>query len=412
MGIWIVCGRVLDGDTNAPVSGVTVQAFDADRRGRDDQLGQGTTNTLGQFCINYRISDFVDIFPLEDFFDDAPLPFTGAGPDVYFRVETSGGIQLLDEPSSDGRRPDRENVGPCFCVDLFVRECGKLYVAGSDSVTVVDIESNTIVDTITVGGSPSEVALTPDGSLAYVSNGDLNDVSVIDTATRTVVATVPMGGVSRSLAMAPDGAHCYVCGGAVGSSCLWVIDTATNAVSTTIPLESDGYEGYPWDVVITPDGAKVYVTLYPNHVLAVDTASNAVISGVGVYEPYDLEVSMDGTRLYATENYSEVCVIDTATDSQINSFETGGEGGLRCIGITPDGTRAYASDFDFISVVDIATETVITTLPYGHCGDVEVTPGGSRAYVSTGSELLAIDTATNTIAATVPGVHGDITIAH
>lgn len=411
MGIWIICGRVLDSDTNAPVSGVTVHAFDADHTGNDDKLGQRITNTFGQFCINYSITDFVDLAPLQEFWDDAPLPFTGAGPDVFFRVEASSGILLLEEPSSEGRRRDRENIGPCFCVDLYVKESGKLYVAGNDTVTVVDIESNTVMDTITVGGQPSEVALTPDGSLAYVSNGSLNDVSVIDTATRTVVAAVPMGGVSRSLAMAPDGAHCYVSGRVDGSSCLWVIDTATNDVSTPIPLESDRYEGVAWDVVITPDGAKVYVTLYPNWVIAIDTDTNALASAIGLgNETHDLEVSIDGTRLYATGIYGDICVIDTATDAEINWIDTGVDG-CHGIGVTPDETRVYAAGHDLISVVDIATETVIATLPYRHCGDTEITPGGSRAYISRSSELLAIDTATNTVIATVPGVYGDITLA-
>src|SRR5262249_20966300 len=42
------------------------------------------------------------------------------GPDLYFRVEDSGGNPLLDEPVSRGRASDRENAGNCFCVELCV----------------------------------------------------------------------------------------------------------------------------------------------------------------------------------------------------------------------------------------------------------------------------------------------------
>jgi YVTN family beta-propeller protein len=62
---------------------------------------------------------------------------------------------------------------------------------GSNSVSVIDTASNTVVATIPVGAFPEGVAITPDGTRAYVTN-ESNTVSVIDTATNTVVATIPV----------------------------------------------------------------------------------------------------------------------------------------------------------------------------------------------------------------------------
>lgn len=45
---------------------------------------------------------------------------------------------------------------------------------------------------------------------AYVANDFDNTVSVIDIATNTVVATVPVGGAPLALAITPDGAFAYV----------------------------------------------------------------------------------------------------------------------------------------------------------------------------------------------------------
>ena len=45
---------------------------------------------------------------------------------------------------------------------------------------------------------------------AYVANGGSNTVSVIDTATKTVVATVGVGSVPDGIAVTPDGTHVYV----------------------------------------------------------------------------------------------------------------------------------------------------------------------------------------------------------
>ncbi len=45
---------------------------------------------------------------------------------------------------------------------------------------------------------------------AYVSNLGSNTVSVIDTATNTVVATVPVGNGPSGVAITPNGAFAYV----------------------------------------------------------------------------------------------------------------------------------------------------------------------------------------------------------
>ena len=44
------------------------------------------------------------------------------GPDLFFRVDTTGGVELLSENRSRGRDGDRENAGHCFCVDLCIEE--------------------------------------------------------------------------------------------------------------------------------------------------------------------------------------------------------------------------------------------------------------------------------------------------
>ncbi len=114
-GAWTICGRVVTCDKQAlPVSNVKVSAFDADWL-QDDALGSAVTDGAGKFQIDYTTDDFQKtIFsPLIN------VELTG-GPDVYFKVETSGGQTLLDETQSRGRQPDRENVGPCFCVTLCV----------------------------------------------------------------------------------------------------------------------------------------------------------------------------------------------------------------------------------------------------------------------------------------------------
>jgi YVTN family beta-propeller protein len=65
--------------------------------------------------------------------------------------------------------------------------------ASSNTVSVIDTASNTVIATVAVGVAPQGVAVHPDGSRVYVANSSSNTISVIDTATNTVVGTVPVG---------------------------------------------------------------------------------------------------------------------------------------------------------------------------------------------------------------------------
>ena len=87
----------------------------------------------------------------------------------------------------------------------------RVYVTNflDNTVSVIDSGSNTVVATIVVGGSPLGIAITPDGTRAYVTTGT-NTVSAIDTGTNIVVATIPVGSIPQMVAITPDGTRAYV----------------------------------------------------------------------------------------------------------------------------------------------------------------------------------------------------------
>jgi hypothetical protein len=115
-GAWVICGQITLCKTQAPIGHVRVRAFDVDWL-QDDALGDAVTDGSGHFRIDYLAKDFQQTI----FSPWINLEWTG-GPDLYFKVETLLGTALLAEPRSRGRAPDRENAGPCFCVDLCLAE--------------------------------------------------------------------------------------------------------------------------------------------------------------------------------------------------------------------------------------------------------------------------------------------------
>ena len=70
---------------------------------------------------------------------------------------------------------------------------------------VFDIRTNALVgQAILAGSNPHAIAITPDGTRAYVAASGDNSVSVIDTATNTVIgAPIPVGNNPFAIAIAP-----------------------------------------------------------------------------------------------------------------------------------------------------------------------------------------------------------------
>jgi YVTN family beta-propeller protein/autotransporter-associated beta strand protein len=279
-----------------------------------------------------------------------------------------------------------------------------LYVPnnGSASVTIIDTPTSTTVPpAITIGTQPITAAVRGDESLAYVTNFGSNSVSVINTGTNAVVTTINVGTSPTGIAVSPDGTRAYVT--QTGNN-VSVIDTTTNTVVTTLT----GFNA-PAGVAFSPDGTRVYVTnVSGNNVSVIDTATNAVVGApiaVGS-NPNAVAFSPDGTRAYVTnQNSGTVSVINTATNTVVATVGVGTS--PRWVAVSPDGTRAYVANNgnNTVSVINTATNTVVTNIggfngPQG----VVFSPDGTRAYVTNnvGGNVSVIDTANNTVLGTIP----------
>ena len=124
---------------------------------------------------------------------------------------------------------------------------------------MINTATNTVTATITVGATPAGVAVSPDGTRAYVTNYGSDTVSVIDTATNTVTATITVGSRPEGVAVSPDGTRAYVTN--ANSDTVSVIDTATNTVTATITVGSQPAGVAVADVPIVPRSLPAVVRL-------------------------------------------------------------------------------------------------------------------------------------------------------
>lgn len=106
---------------------------------------------------------------------------------------------------------------------------------------------------IVPSATPLYVAVTPDGTKAYVSNYESEGMSVIDTGTHAVVSTVIVGHSAKDLEVTPNGTRLYQA--KFDSSAAGVYDTSTDAIVDAVLDLGKG----PTAVAITSTG-KLYVT--------------------------------------------------------------------------------------------------------------------------------------------------------
>jgi YVTN family beta-propeller protein len=134
-------------------------------------------------------------------------------------------------------------------------------------VVEVDLDARRVVRRIRVGGQPTKIIADRAGARLFVANANSDTVSILDRARGVVIAEiatsappgVPTGVESlrgsnpNALALSPDESRLYVTNG--GNNALAVIDLAGKRVTGLIPT---GF--YPTAVAVARDGAHLYVT--------------------------------------------------------------------------------------------------------------------------------------------------------
>jgi YVTN family beta-propeller protein len=175
----------------------------------------------------------------------------------------------------------------------------------ANKIRVVNTVNNS-VSSITVGTSPASVVAS--GSKVYVSNLGSDTVSVVNTNTNTVIKTISVGSAPyRSIVV---GNKLYV--GNVASHDVSVIDTTTDTVIKTISSMGNIQN-------FTLVGTKLYVNnAVSSSMNVIDTNTDNLISTISVGNPQE-DSFLVGTKLYTgSSNSNVVHVIDV--DSSISPF--------------------------------------------------------------------------------------------
>ena len=82
--------------------------------------------------------------------------------------------------------------------------------AGDHTISVIDIASRKVVETLPSTSNANRLKITVDGKLAFVSDLGGTDLLIIEVAARKPYKTLKLGTSSEGLLMSPDGTRAYI----------------------------------------------------------------------------------------------------------------------------------------------------------------------------------------------------------
>lgn len=233
-----------------------------------------------------------------------------------------------------------------------------------------------------------------------VANKSDHTVDLIDLASGASLATLPTGSGPHEVAVSPDGATAvisdYGTREAPGST-LTVIDLERAEVVRTVDL---GRHTRPHGLAWLDDERLAVTTEGSAHLLVVAPHSGEIVTTVETGEEIShmVAVTPDGGRAFvANIGSGTVTAIDLVAGRKLADIPTGE--GAEGIAVTPNGREIWVTNrsADTISVVDVDSLEVVATID---CASFPIriafTPDGARALVSAAQsgEVVAFDTTT------------------
>jgi YVTN family beta-propeller protein len=237
----------------------------------------------------------------------------------------------------------------------------------------------------------SPIALSADNTLLWVVNPDDDSVSVINTATNTVLRKISVGDEPQSVAVDPNNTFAYVANAASNNVTVIRITSPSPAAFVAAPDLTVGVRGSittgaePWNIVVSPDGLRVFVANSGQDTITVINAQNrTVIGSVNLrssvcngatpveqarhFQPRGLAVTLDSAQLYVTR------FISFTRAGGVQGSDTGKEGLVCRLNINTASTAI--SGYQPVSAIPLAP--TVTGFNIDSNGDG--TPDATSAY--------------------------------
>ncbi|MCA9755318.1 MAG: T9SS type A sorting domain-containing protein [Candidatus Eisenbacteria bacterium] len=306
------------------------------------------------------------------------------GEDLLF-LDTNGSagfldIQTLTGPPAEGDKARILAISP----DGTMAAVTQIF---SDNVGFYDLTTGTHITTIATGNRPGEVEWTPDGTKVCIANMDSSFLTVIDVPGFTVT-TVPLSTRASQVEISPDSRYAYVCVVASGDG-VWRVDLDTNTLAGAKILTGDmGGVSFLYSqtsgMTLSHDGSILAVCgSFTDNISFIDTASWTLLGNTTVGDfPVRALFSDDDSQLYVTcRDDDRIRIMDTST-RLVTGLVVVGDWPFE-MALSPDQSTLYVLNFldQNVGVIDLEAALQTSTIPLPN------SPAGI-ALASSGTELL------------------------
>ncbi len=290
----------------------------------------------------------------------------------------------------------------------------KLYVTNSagDDVTVIALPSHEVLGRIQVGLHPHGIASPASQDVLYVTGEGRGELLTIDPYTDRVIRRVKTGPEPNQLAVTPDGSFAYV---PVNDGHWEVYALADGKLVDRIFTG-----GRPHNTLVSRDGRHVYLAPMgdPHKVTIIDAASRRAIGEIpfsSVVRP--IALARDEKRFYAeVDGLIGIEVADVPSrkmihrvPSELTADQKKVASRSHGLGLRPDEKEIWACDVEHgvVHIFDNTTEPpkqIATVALGGPVYWLTFSPDGKIGYVSVRgkNEVAAVDTETKKILTRIP----------
>ncbi len=194
----------------------------------------------------------------------------------------------------------------------------RLYVATGVSPKLVEYNLDTLSESrrLDLPAIPYDLGVDDASGRIFISHNLENNLSVVDLDSFKIMQTIAVGETPRSLAIKDRRLYVTNFGGASVS----VISTVNLSEVARIPLS-----GRPNRILADPTRNRLYVSdSFSNQVLVIDTNTQQLTSSISVAEfPYGLDIDSRAQNLYAT-GYSQntLSIVDLEDLSLTRTIQT------------------------------------------------------------------------------------------